>query len=179
MESRGNSVLKAAFATNSGLVYFNVLPFGLCNGPATLMKATISGLRHQLAGPNSKKEPVTEEMITKMADSVNHPPSLTESRFLAVCLLAFAAFLRFEELVEFTCCDVKFYDHMEVASKTDQLREGATEVVARSRSHICPVGEVGQYMKTEPMEPSSTERLFRAITATKLGEKLRKGGHAG
>ena len=39
---------KTAFCTNDGLFEFNVLPFGLCNGPATfqrLMDLVLSGLQ--------------------------------------------------------------------------------------------------------------------------------------
>ena len=43
--------LKTAFATKRGLCYFNVMPFGLCNAPATferLKETVLSGLQWQI-----------------------------------------------------------------------------------------------------------------------------------
>ena len=137
-------------------------------------------MKRQLANPKIKKEPVTLEMLRRMADDVGCPPTLTESRLLAMCCLAFAAFLRYEELAKLRCCDVRFEeDHLVVtirSSKTDQYREGAEVVVARSDSSTCPVERLKEYTKIAAIVRSSSENLFRAITKTKKGEKLRKSG---
>ena len=49
-------------------------------------------------------------------------------------------------------------------------------VVARSGSNICPVGKLQEYMEMAAIDTSSSDRLFRAITKSKNGEKLRKSG---
>lgn len=88
--------------------------------------------------PKVKKEPFTIEMLEKIASSMSNPPSLAQSRLLCIYLLAFSAFLRFDEVVRIRCCDILFHtDHMIVSitsSKTDQYREGANVVVVRSGS---------------------------------------------
>ena len=147
---------------------------------APIIQATGAGLQRQLAKPKSKKEPITWDMLKQMADSLSKPPSLTESRLLAISLLAFSAFLCFDELVKIRCCDVKFEkDLMSIhisSSKTDQYRQGADVVVARGHSEICPVARLEEYYSIANLDPQSTEKLFHAITRSKNGEKLRKSG---
>uniref|UniRef100_A0A1X7VTH6 Tyr recombinase domain-containing protein n=1 Tax=Amphimedon queenslandica TaxID=400682 RepID=A0A1X7VTH6_AMPQE len=68
---------------------------------------------------------------------MSKPPTLADVRLVAVALLAYAAFLRYDELSKLRCCDIKFHsDHMIVfisSSKTDQYMEGARLTVARAR----------------------------------------------
>ena len=151
---------------------------GVQNSP--IVKATVAGLRRVLSKPKTKKEPVTLDMLHKMADSLSRPPSLEDSRLLALSLLAFSAFLRFDEVIRVRCCDVTFLtDHMVisiVSSKTDQYREGSSIVVIRSGSDICPVTRMEEYFKIANLEAKSTEYLFRGISNTKNGSKLRASG---
>ena len=89
---------------------------------------TLAGLKPQQANSKSKKELVTLEILRRMADNMGCPPTLTESRLLVMCCLAFAAFLPYDEQEKLRCCDVQSYEeHMVVlivSSKTDQYREG-------------------------------------------------------
>ena len=72
------------------------------------------------------KEPVTAEMLKAMVDAAGPEPSLSEVRLRAVCLLAFAGYLRCEELLKLVCADVEFDAEGLVlsikSSKTDQLK---------------------------------------------------------
>ena len=144
-----------------------------------LIKATLAGLQRQLAKQTTKKEPVTVEMLQMMAESAGCTPTLAESRLLAMSFLAFAAFLRCDELVRLKCCNIKFHaDRIVVmieSSKTDQFREGAEVVVARTGTKTCPIAVLEQYVTIADIDPSSTEKLFRAIVKSKNGERLRKG----
>jgi hypothetical protein len=56
------------------------------------------------------------------------------------------------------------------SSKTDQYRDGAWVVIARTATTICPVN------MTEETSSSPDQHLFRGITRTKSGVKLRKKG---
>ena len=57
---------------------------------------------HQAAG--LPKEPVTTDKLKAMVEAAGPEPSLSEVRLLAVCLLAFAGFLRCEELLKLRMC---------------------------------------------------------------------------
>lgn len=145
-----------------------------------MVKVVVAGLKRILAKPKVKKEPITPQMLRQMMESTSSPRTLTESRLMAICLLAFAGFLRVSEVMGLRCCEVKFRkDHMSIliaSSKTDQYRDGAEVVIARIESSICPVRQLEEYFKLAELSPESTQKLFRGIVKSAGGEKLRQGG---
>ena len=149
-------------------------------GQDTIVKVVLSGLQRDLAKPKVKKEPVTLDMLRKMAETAGTAPSLTDSRLLAIVLLAFAAFLRFSEIAKLRCNDIVFHPgHMVVkisSSKTDQYRDGAEVPVVRSGTMSCPVMRLEQYYQTAGISQLDSGFLFRAIIHTKKGERLRESG---
>ena len=74
------------------------------------MQVTLDGLRHLLAKPQKKKrkEPVTAQMLHDMVMAAGPLPSLMEVRLLGICLVAFAGFLRCDELLKLRCTDSAF-----------------------------------------------------------------------
>ena len=145
-----------------------------------LIKSVMEGLQRVLAKPKVKKEPVTPQMLQKMVMSLSATPTLTEVRLCAICLLAFSAFLRHEEITKIRCCDITLSsDKMEVhilSSKTDQFRQGAVVPIARSGLSTCPVAMIERYVSLAGISLSSEKRLFRGIVKTKCGETLRPSG---
>ena len=91
-----------------------------------LIQTTIQGLRRLLAKPIRKKEPMTVEMLQAMVKDADRNETLTNVRLVTACLLAFAGFLRFDELVNIRCCDLVLDQEMLKIliprRKTDQLR---------------------------------------------------------
>ena len=57
----------------------------------------LDGLQHKLAKPKVCKEPVTRDMIAALIDTIGKTSSLADVRLVAACLLAFSAFLRYNE----------------------------------------------------------------------------------
>ena len=123
---------------------------------------------------------MTAEMLKAMGDTAGPEPSLSEVRLLAVCLLAFARFLRCEELLKLVCADVQFNQEGLVlsikSSKTDQFREGASLVVARTGASTCQVEMMERYFHMGRLSVESHERVLCAVVHTKEGERLRKSG---
>ena len=140
----------------------------------------LEGLQRQLAKPKVRKEPVSSDMLTALVESLGANPTLSDVRLVAACVLAYAAFLRYDELAKLRCCDVTFKDtHMEVhitSSKTDQYRQGDSVVVARTGSATFPVALLERYYGMAVITRVSRLKLFRGITATKSGERLRSQG---
>ena len=63
-------------------------------------------------------------------------------RDLALILIGYAGFLRFDELVELRCSDVKFKENyisvQILKSKTDIYRKGNKVLIAKGVSAACP-----------------------------------------
>ena len=117
-----------------------------------LVKSTLAGAQRLLAHQTTKKEPITvsqlEQLVACKADSM---ASLYNIRSVVICLLAFAAFLRFDELAKLVRSDVKIENDMLMlfiqSSKTDQYRDEAWIVVASSGKATCPVGIMNRYLE--------------------------------
>ena len=103
-----------------------------------------------LAHHTSKKEPITVARLDQLVNSkALSMASLYDIRSVLICLLSFAAFLRFDELAKVVRSDVeldseKFQLFIE-SSKTDKYRDGVLVVVAVSGKVSCPVNMMNQY----------------------------------
>uniref|UniRef100_A0A1X7VD80 Tyr recombinase domain-containing protein n=1 Tax=Amphimedon queenslandica TaxID=400682 RepID=A0A1X7VD80_AMPQE len=146
----------------------------------TLVKYVVEGFQHKLAQPKRRKEPITVVMLQQLVESMGVSPTLTEVRLAAICLLAFAAFVRFNEISKLKCADIRISEEkMEVmirSSKTDQYRQGDIIPIARSGLPTCPVRMMESYFSLGRIEPTSQQFLFRPIISTKNGESLRREG---
>ena len=144
-----------------------------------LVKSIVAGAQRLLAHQTTKKEPITvsqlEQLVASKADSM---ASLYNIRSVVICLLAFAAFLRFDELAKLVRSDVKIENDMLKlfiqSSKTDQYRDGALIVVASSRKATCPVAMMNRYLDRAGLSCDSP--LFCQLSKTKCGYKPRSKG---
>ena len=144
-----------------------------------LVKSTLAGAQRLLAHQTTKKEPITvsqlEQLVASKADSM---ASLYNIRSVVICLLAFAAFLRFDELAKLVRSDVKIENDMLKlfiqSSKTDQYRDGAWIVVASSRKATCPVAMMNRYLDRAGLSCDSP--LFCQLSKTKCDYKPRSKG---
>ena len=146
-----------------------------------LVKQILAGAKRILAHKTEKKEPITAEILQKLYDKfVTADADLPVIRTMTICLLGYAGFFRFSELASLRECDIKFYDqHVEVfveSSKTDQFREGAWVPIARMHSDTCPVSMLERYFQLAEIKGDADKHLFRGLTKTKEGYKLRAGG---
>ena len=111
---------------------------------------------------------MTAGMLRSLVNTAGPSPSLSEVRLLAVCLMAFAGFLRCEELLKLECADVEFNAEGLVltirSSKTDQFRE---VVVGRMGTNTCPVEMLACYFCMGGLSVGSHDRMFRAVVHTK------------
>ena len=141
-------------------------------GDSPLVRVTLAGLGRRLARPKVRKGPVTADMLRAMVDSVGQEPSLSDVRLLAVCLVAFAGFMRCDELLKLHCSDVAFGTESMtitiVSSKTDQYREGSSLVIARTGTLTCPVAMMEKYFFMGGLCTHDQGKVFRAIDSTKI-----------
>jgi len=99
-------------------------------------------------------------------------------RTVALCLLGYAGFFRFSNLVKIRACDVKFFSSFcrifVESSKTDQLLEGAWVTIARSDLVTCPVKTLELYIGAADINLDDDLPLFRAISPPASSSKLRQ-----
>ena len=110
----------------------------------------LDGLQRNLAKPKVHKEPVTTVMLSALVASLGEAPSLTEVRLVAACLLAFSAFLCYDEVAKLRCCDVTFGpQNMVYCLVGVQVPcQGDRVPVARTGSPTCPVAMLECYYKS-------------------------------
>ena len=101
---------------------------------SAFMKSLVQGLQRKLAKPAVKKLPVTVAMLKVIVDNTEHSGSLEDLRLATACIIRYAAFLHFNELVHIRAQDIKveegFMSIQIPKSKTDQLQKGSEVVVS-------------------------------------------------
>ena len=119
-------------------------------------------------------------MLEAIVTNAQQSGFLSDLRLATACLLAFASFLRFNELVNLKPTNIQIQgDTMRIHiehSKTDQLQQGDEVLVSRTMSKTCPVAMLESYMERTGMAWSDCRFLFRPIQKTKRGEVLRESG---
>ena len=107
-------------------------------------------------------------------------PTLANLRITTFSLLAFVGFLRFDEAIYLRACEIKITTDMAriylPRSKIDQLRQRNEVLIARSHVDMCPVKMLQRYMARAGITSDSEAYIFRGITRTTEGEKLRPDG---
>ena len=138
-----------------------------CNSP--FVSQLIESAKRLLSVPVKKKEPVTPEVIQRLvAHYGSASASLSDLRLLILCVLGYAGFFRFNELVQLRRCDFLFEDSfMRIfvqRSKTDIYRDGAWVVIAKTLKPTCPVTLTLRYFAVASFLEDSEDYIFRPLT---------------
>ena len=138
-----------------------------------LAKLAFEGAKRRCAGNSSsnQKEPFSPELMAKVIAKYGQSRSLMDQRFVVLCLLGFAGFLRRSELSSIQVKNLRFFpSYLTVTipfSKTDQLREGHVVHIAKSGSPSCPVEWVHSYLGATGLK--GEDYLFCRLAKTKVG----------
>jgi len=145
------------------------------------LRSTLEGMQRVLARPTVRKDPVTSAMLVEIVKDARESNTLSDLRLALACLLAYAGFLRFNELVNIRPCDISHQEDMIVIhlpqSKTDQLRKGDEVAIARTGNLTCPVAMLEAYMARNGLTWKDQRFLFRPISKSGKTEKLRESGN--
>jgi integrase len=100
--------------------------------------------------PVKKKDPVSRDMLIELCLKHRESTDLIVVRDLAMAVLSFAGFLRYDEVSSLKCKDVTFKDtHLELFishSKTDQYRQGNTVTISKGETTACPYTLLQKYI---------------------------------
>ena len=102
-----------------------------------------------------------------MVNQNSNDLTLINVRDLTMILLCYAGFLRFNDMSNLRCSDIRFEnDHIVVkirSSKTDVYREGREVLIAKGSTIACPYTMLQRYMELAGLSTSSEEFLIRPI----------------
>lgn len=150
---------------------------------SSLVVSVLEGARRLSAKPVNKKEPITSEILQQIVNRYGTgSSSLPDIRISCMCLLSYAAFLRFSELVNLKRSDITFYeDHLSLyisKSKTDKYKTGSNVIVSKTNNVTCPYGMLQLYLKIADIASDSDCFIFRALSFCKKSGKykLRNSG---
>ena len=121
--------------------------------------------------PTEKKDVVDADMLISLCTRFQGDMTLINLRDLAMILICFAGFLRFNELSNLLCSHVTFKnDHLTLnikSSKTDVYREGCEVIIAKGSSVACPYSMLERYMRAADLTTSSDQFLFKPLLKSK------------
>lgn len=100
---------------------------------------------------------------------------LCSVRTIAMLLLGFAGFLKFNELTNIKVKNITFKDlYMNICvetSKIDVYRRGNEITIAKTGGKLCPVSWIKHYLSLAEIENNSEDYIFRAECFYKSSEK--------
>lgn len=150
---------------------------------SSLVVSVLEGARRITSKPVTKKEPITPKILQRIVERYGSSRnSLPDIRISCMCLLSYAAFLRFSELVNIKRSDIAFYDdHFSLfisKSKTDKYKQGSNVIVSKTNNVTCPYNMLKLYLQVAVIASDSDCFIFRAVTFCKKSGsyKLRKSG---
>ncbi|XP_060081902.1 uncharacterized protein LOC132561192 [Ylistrum balloti] len=132
--------------------------------------------KREAKNPVCKKEPVTTDILINLCGMFLNENDLLVVRDLAMILLGFSGFLRFNELSSLRCSDVQFFEgHLTLnirKSKTDKYRFGSQVVISKGSTVACPYTMLSRYVELSKIDLSSDHFLFKQVYRSGQGCKL-------
>ncbi|XP_072036996.1 uncharacterized protein [Amphiura filiformis] len=140
----------------------------------SMVKTALQGFKRLRSTPTVRKEPITSDTLVKLFSSHGHSnANLADLRVLFTCFVSYAGFLRFDDLSLITRRDCTVStDRMTIhlaKSKSDQYRDGADVVIARTSKPTCPVVVAERYFKALGDPPDSPLPVLRRLVSTRSG----------
>lgn len=168
------------FASLDGIAFSIAWVHKLCALPPPtdhpIVKGALSGAKRMLAKPLSPKQPLSLELVQRVALAHGCNNSLASIRFLFVLLVGYAGFFRIDELRKLTVRNVSVTEtHMSIyitQRKNDQYRDGHTSLIARSGKATCPVGITERLLKSFPQDSDANAPFVRRIIKSKSCERF-------
>ncbi|XP_021379902.1 uncharacterized protein LOC110467217 [Mizuhopecten yessoensis] len=132
---------------------------------------SLEGAKRILSKPIFKKSPISVEHIESIFRKYGNSENVKDLRLCTLCILGFAGFFRFSELVDLKMsnCVLKS-SHLEITlvhSKTDVYRQGNVVVIAKTGKKTCPVACFVKYITAAGLSFGADSYIFRAVSFCK------------
>ncbi|XP_033729388.1 integrase/recombinase xerD homolog [Pecten maximus] len=137
--------------------------------------------------PVCKKDPITTDTLIHLCNMFSDSRDLLVIRDLSMILLCFSGFLRFNELSNLLCSDLKIFDSHFILvirkSKTDQYRHGSEVVISKGQTSACPHAMILKYIEIAGIDLQSDiflfKPIFRSCSTCKLIQKNKRLSYTG
>lgn len=134
--------------------------------------------KRRLARPVINKEPETIKMLSDMFYSLHSEGNVKNQRIICACLVAYAGFLRSEELLKTKRSDILIDSiHMRgfiESSKTDKYKEGAWILISRTSTNLRPVVNTARYFEWLNVDENDSIPMLCNLSTMRDGYKMRK-----
>ena len=162
--------------------HYDCVPMNTNPCDCKFLHNVLQGLKRIHARPIVKKDPITPVIIQAIVGKFGGSGSLVDLIICTMILLAYAGFLRYNELISIRRCDLELFDsHVSIfimKSKTDIYRQGAWVLIGATHSSTCPVEMLKKYLNVaELYDEADEEFLFRPVSFCSSNNvyKLRSG----
>ncbi|XP_068241428.1 integrase/recombinase xerD homolog [Palaemon carinicauda] len=126
--------------------------------------------------PVRRKDPIDSHMLQNLCDLYSDSRDVLVLRNLAMILIGFAGFLRFDESSSLKCKDFiveKNYLRISIEKcKNDQYREGNEVLIAKGVTSACPYSMFLRYTEGAKIDLSSDSFIFKPSFRSKGISKL-------
>ena len=158
---------------SSGVVsatYYGIKWFHDINGyddPTSnaLVTNMLESAKRNNSKPVTKMDTIDTEDLIALCDRYSCSTNVIDLRDLSMILIAYSGFLRFNEISELKCSDVKFYDKYMIIfirkSKTDIYRSVSEVMVSIGNTYACPVSMLRKYMLFANLQSGTETYLFQ------------------
>ena len=141
------------------------------------VKNAYEAAKRQLSRPRSPMAPIPSEVLRKLCSDNVDSSDLKVVRSVTMSVLAFAGFLRADELRQLQTQDILMHENFVTIvlrqSKTDQFRQGNHVDVAKTGNLSCPVFWLNKYFSAARIDLNiGGQFVFRQISVCKAGKKL-------
>ena len=131
------------------------------------VKILLESSKRNNNGSHNKKDVLSADVIKDLCQKYSESTNLSVLRDLAMIVVSYTGFLRYDELSNLKCKNVIFYeDHVKLViekSKTDQYREGNEILLSKLYSVSCPVDILRRYIDISGSVMSSENYLFTSL----------------
>ncbi|XP_061185795.1 integrase/recombinase xerD homolog [Saccostrea echinata] len=170
----------ASYSTVNSTIYSIKWMHSLCglDDPTenSFVKSLQESAKRLAAKPVRRKDPIDNDMLQSLCSLHKDTDDVLILRNLAMILLGFAGFLRFDEISSLKCSNILVGDdYLKLfieKSKNDQLREGNEVLIAKDVICACPYNMFLRYVYAANINLLSSDFIFKPVFRSKGVAKL-------
>ena len=137
--------------------------FNPLNNP--LVKSVVEAAKRKVSKPSIHKPALPTECLVNFCTKFHCSDDVLDRCDVAMFLILYSGFLRYDELKNLLCKDIRFHEsHLSISgrkSKMDQLRNGQEVLIARTGRVSCPVNALERYFSVAGIVADSDDFLFK------------------